>query len=54
MNSVRISDHGSMCAGRCVGGGGELGAQPRMENQRDLAQGGHHNCPQVLRVYPKV
>lgn len=33
MNSVRISDHGSMCAGRCVGGGGELGAQPRMENK---------------------
>lgn len=53
MNNVRISDHGSMCVGRCVGGGGELGAQPRMD-QGDLAQGGHRNCPQVLRVYPKV
>lgn len=42
------------CVQADVLGWGELGAQPRMENQRDLAQGGHRNCPQVLRVYPKV
>lgn len=52
MNSVRIQ-----ITGACVRAdvcGGELDAQPRVENQEDLAQGGHRNCPQALHVYPKV